>query len=83
MGVRDLDYLMVRGRFERHSRLGMVDEELFLKEVDRLRSLGAKYVTLKTGAYRPEEAYLLVGGRGQAACKIRESYIRYYVGIEK
>jgi glutamate synthase domain-containing protein 2 len=39
--------------FERHSRLGMVDEEEFIKEVERLRSLGAKYVTLKTGAYRP------------------------------
>ncbi|MEW6447146.1 MAG: FMN-binding glutamate synthase family protein [Bacillota bacterium] len=38
--------------FERHSRLGMVEEEAFLKEVERLRSLGAKYVTLKTGAYR-------------------------------
>lgn len=41
--------------FERHSRLGMVDEEAFLKEVDRLRNLGAKYVTLKTGAYRASE----------------------------
>jgi len=41
--------------FERHSRLGMVDEEAFLKEVDRLRSTGAKYVTLKTGAYRPAD----------------------------
>jgi glutamate synthase domain-containing protein 2 len=39
--------------FERHSRLGMVDEEAFHKEVERLRSLGAKWVTLKTGAYRP------------------------------
>jgi glutamate synthase domain-containing protein 2 len=38
--------------FERHSRLGMVEEESFLKEVERLRGLGAKYVTLKTGAYR-------------------------------
>lgn len=38
--------------FERHSRLGMVDEEVFHKEAERLRSLGAKYVTLKTGAYR-------------------------------
>jgi len=38
--------------FERHSRLGMVDEESFLKEVERLRKIGAKYVTLKTGAYR-------------------------------
>ncbi len=39
--------------FERHSRLGMVDEESFLKTVEYLRSAGAKYVTLKTGAYRP------------------------------
>src|SRR4030065_678981 len=39
--------------FERHSRLGMVDEESFIKEVERVRKIGAKYVTLKTGAYRP------------------------------
>jgi glutamate synthase domain-containing protein 2 len=30
-----------------------VDEEGFYREVERLRGLGAKYVTLKTGAYRP------------------------------
>ncbi len=41
--------------FERHSRLGMVEEESFYKEVERLRALGAKYVTLKTGAYRPAD----------------------------
>jgi len=41
--------------FERHSRLGMVDEESFLKEVERLKKIGAKYVTLKTGAYRPAD----------------------------
>jgi glutamate synthase (NADPH) GltB2 subunit (EC 1.4.1.13) len=41
--------------FERHSRLGMVDEEAFLKEVERLRKIGAKYITLKTGAYRPAD----------------------------
>lgn len=41
--------------FERHSRLGMVDEDGFYKQVERLRSLGAKYVTLKTGAYRPAD----------------------------
>lgn len=41
--------------FERHSRLGMVNEESFLKEVERLRGIGAKYVTLKTGAYRPAD----------------------------
>jgi glutamate synthase domain-containing protein 2 len=39
--------------FERHSRLGMVDEEGFHKEVERLRRIGAKHVSLKTGAYRP------------------------------
>ncbi|HIE29889.1 TPA: FMN-binding glutamate synthase family protein [Candidatus Poribacteria bacterium] len=38
--------------FERHSRLGMVDEDGFYKSVEELRKLGAKYVTLKTGAYR-------------------------------
>ncbi len=41
--------------FERHSRLGMVDEEDFYKSVEHLRSIGAKYVTLKTGAYRPAD----------------------------
>jgi glutamate synthase domain-containing protein 2 len=41
--------------FERHSRLGMVDEESFVNEVKRLRNRGAKYVTLKTGAYRPAD----------------------------
>ncbi len=41
--------------FERHSRLGMVEEEGFYQEVERLRKLGAKYVTLKTGAYRPAD----------------------------
>ncbi len=41
--------------FERHSRLGMVDEESFYKSVEQLRSVGAKYVTLKTGAYRPAD----------------------------
>ena len=41
--------------FERHSRLGMVEEESFINEVERLRNIGAKYVTLKTGAYRPAD----------------------------
>jgi len=39
--------------FERHSRLGMVTEEGFSAAVDELRSMGAKRVFLKTGAYRP------------------------------
>lgn len=37
--------------FERHSRLGFVTHQGFLDEVDRLRDLGFKRVTLKTGAY--------------------------------
>jgi glutamate synthase domain-containing protein 2 len=41
--------------FERHSRVGMVTEESFVKRVEQLRKLGAKYVTLKTGAYRPAD----------------------------
>jgi glutamate synthase domain-containing protein 2 len=41
--------------FERHSRLGMVDEESFLPEIKRLRKIGAKYISLKTGAYRPAD----------------------------
>ncbi|HMB30842.1 MAG TPA: FMN-binding glutamate synthase family protein [Desulfohalobiaceae bacterium] len=41
--------------FERHSRLGMVDEESFHASVENLRKVGAKYVTLKTGAYRPAD----------------------------
>ncbi len=39
--------------FERHSRLGMVEEESFMKRVEELRKAGAKYIFLKTGAYRP------------------------------
>lgn len=39
--------------FERHSRVGMVDEESFAKRVKELRAAGAKYISLKTGAYRP------------------------------
>jgi glutamate synthase domain-containing protein 2 len=41
--------------FERHSRLGMVDEESFAQRVEELRNAGAKYVFLKTGAYRPAD----------------------------
>ncbi|MCX5712581.1 MAG: glutamate synthase-related protein, partial [Candidatus Omnitrophica bacterium] len=37
--------------FERHSRLGFVSEDSFMKEVKRLRNLGFKRITLKTGAY--------------------------------
>jgi glutamate synthase domain-containing protein 2 len=41
--------------FERHSRLGFVSQESFMKEVERLRGLGFKRITLKTGAYSLRE----------------------------
>ena len=41
--------------FERHSRLGFVGREAFFKEIERLRSLGFKRITLKTGAYSAVE----------------------------
>jgi len=41
--------------FERHSRIGMVTEESFMSRVEELRKAGAKYVFLKTGAYRPAD----------------------------
>jgi glutamate synthase domain-containing protein 2 len=39
--------------FERHSRVGMVSEDAFAKRIEELRKTGAKYIFLKTGAYRP------------------------------
>ena len=41
--------------FERHSRVGMVTEEGFAQRVEELRAAGAKYIFLKTGAYRPAD----------------------------
>jgi len=41
--------------FERHSRVGMPTMRSFVEDVEWLREQGAKYVTLKTGAYRPED----------------------------
>ncbi|HTY46758.1 MAG TPA: FMN-binding glutamate synthase family protein [Methanomassiliicoccales archaeon] len=40
--------------FERHSRVGFPDRRSFVEDVESLRRRGAKYVFLKTGAYRPE-----------------------------
>ncbi len=49
--------------FERHSRVGMVSEEGFAKRIEELRQAGAKYIFLKTGAYRPvDTARALVFG---------------------
>lgn len=41
--------------FERHSRLGFVSREGFFKEIERLRKLGFRRITLKTGAYSATE----------------------------
>ncbi len=46
--------------FERHSRLGFVAEESFLAEVKRLRALGFKRITLKTGAYSLRELAMAI-----------------------
>jgi len=46
--------------FERHSRLGFIDEEGFYAEVKRLRDIGFKRVTLKTGAYGLRELAMAI-----------------------
>ena len=46
--------------FERHSRLGFIDEEGFQTEVARLRRLGFKRITLKTGAYGLRELAMAI-----------------------
>lgn len=54
--------------FERHSRLGFIDEEGFMAEVQRLRDMGFKRVTLKTGAYPLRELAMAI--KWGAAAKI-------------
>ncbi len=46
--------------FERHSRLGFIDEDGFYNEVKRLRDMGFKRVTLKTGAYSLRELAMAI-----------------------
>ncbi|MFC1945674.1 FMN-binding glutamate synthase family protein [Chloroflexota bacterium] len=46
--------------FERHSRLGFIGEESFYTEVERLRKLGFKRITLKTGAYGLRELAMAI-----------------------
>jgi len=53
-------------QFERHSRLGFIDEESFLKEVERVRGIGAKRVTLKTGAYAMRELAMAIKWSSEA-----------------
>jgi len=46
--------------FERHSRLGFINEEEFYAEVERLRNLGFNRITLKTGAYSLRELAMAI-----------------------
>jgi glutamate synthase domain-containing protein 2 len=46
--------------FERHSRLGFISEEEFYAEVERLRNIGFKRITLKTGAYGLRELAMAI-----------------------
>ena len=46
--------------FERHSRLGFVSRDGFFDEIDRLRDLGFKRITLKTGAYSMAELAMAI-----------------------
>jgi glutamate synthase domain-containing protein 2 len=46
--------------FERHSRLGFIDEDGFYQEVDRLRKLGFQRITLKTGSYGLRELAMAI-----------------------
>ncbi len=46
--------------FERHSRLAFVTREAFLAEVRRLRDLGFRRITLKTGAYSMVELAMAI-----------------------
>lgn len=52
--------------FERHSRLGFIDHETFLSEVQRLRDIGFDRITLKTGAYGLRELAMAIKWGTQA-----------------
>jgi len=47
-------------QFERHSRLGFIDREGFMQEVERIRRMGARRITLKTGAYPMRELAMAI-----------------------
>jgi glutamate synthase domain-containing protein 2 len=46
--------------FERHSRLGFIEEEAFYARVQELRDIGFTRVTLKTGAYSLRELAMAI-----------------------
>ena len=54
--------------FERHSRLGFITRDGFLGEIDRLRDIGFRRITLKTGAYSAVELAMAI--RYSAEAKI-------------
>ena len=62
-GIREVQKAFEDGalrEFERHSRVGFITREGFLDEVDRLRDIGFKRVTLKTGAYSAVELAMAI-----------------------
>ncbi|MEM4566209.1 MAG: glutamate synthase-related protein [Archaeoglobaceae archaeon] len=59
--------------FERHSRVGMPTEKGLEEFVEEIRDLGAKSVTLKTGAYRPED----VAWQMKAASEAEVDYVTF------
>jgi len=58
--VEDAHDFGIFSEFERHSRIGFVQPDAFLKRAEALRSAGAKHVFLKTGAYRPADLALAI-----------------------
>jgi hypothetical protein len=59
--------------FERHSRVGMPQYEPFIEDVENLREKGAKFVTIKTGAYRPSD----VAWTMKAASEAEVNYVTF------
>ncbi|MEM2093918.1 MAG: glutamate synthase-related protein [Candidatus Bathyarchaeia archaeon] len=59
--------------FERHSRVGMPAEREFVEDVEWLRKQGAKYVSLKTGAYRPADVAFTM----KAASEAKVDYVTF------
>ncbi|MDD4788206.1 MAG: hypothetical protein PHO07_13615 [Pirellulales bacterium] len=53
-------------QFGRHGRLGLIDEEGFLAECDRLRGLGFQRIALKAEIYELRELALAMTWAGQA-----------------
>ena len=59
--------------FERHSRVGFPEENGFIEDVEWLRDIGTKYVSIKTGAYRPVD----VAWTMKVASKAKVDYITF------